>query len=254
MKIAYSSNIRKGTFETNSSSAHTVILVNTDEKIDAKKLVEEYLEEKSKLSDENGRKYFPIPVDITGERYSFGQSFAIYTDWEEKLAYLIAASAASKVNKKLILKMIREIVNVDIAGFITYIDEWSAENIYKQFNSNINKLYKLPEYSEYEFCGSIDHQSNDTIDACIDAMRKFEKYSNMSEEELYYEIVFSQNIAIVEDSDSSDGLHAVLLSNIISSDTITHVLVNDYGDGYENVKGVFRSTEDYLTKSSEEDY
>ena len=128
--------IRKHLFETNSSSSHSIVLMNEDKPID-KKI-------NTWRTKDNGIIDFWYSPDLEFERAPFD----LLTDWYGRLRYAIAyyGSSQEKINE------IKEICRKRIEGF-------------KDFK------FREDEYEKGEYHGDIDHQSWGLLDA---ALNRFE--------------------------------------------------------------------------------
>jgi len=235
-------NIRLSSFETNSSSMHTVVLINDNEYHDAKKVIRKYVS-KNDLLKNNIRQsdgvYIPVPKDTFGDSYSFGRGFAIYTDWIEKFAYVLASSDLEMI--KSIINMLNMYSNEKILGFVSHLTQFEYEDVeisYKHFGKETS-LKPVRGFNPY-FCayGTVDHQSTGTLQECIAAMKKTDTYKNMNIEELLYEIIFSKRIGIVEDSDEEYRLDEYISSGLLNANSIQYIMCDGkfkaYDDYYDN--------------------
>ena len=120
--------IRRGVFETNSSSSHSIVMMKRDNP--TKTIGDSNMVDGDWMVDKNGVMKFWYEPDL-----EFGRSpFELLTSWERRLAYAIA-SYANDENK---INEIEEICKKRIAGFVEF---------------------KFPE-SRYGYNhGYIDHQS-----------------------------------------------------------------------------------------------
>lgn len=226
-------NIRNSTFETNSSSMHTVILTNDTDYWDPVKEISSYfdsLPENIKKALLGGdRKYFPIPKDQLGEDYEFGRGFSIFNDWREKIAYCLSLLTNNDISDflKVLNYKLPEDIRVD--GIAVGLSEYYSDVI-KNIGNGFIFNTSLETLSEE--CGAyVDHQSITNIDNLMKGMKKLKRYKHMTDGELIYEIIFSKRIAIVEDSDETNTLERYILSHVIDPERIDYILQEKYING-----------------------
>lgn len=222
-------NIRNATFETNSSSAHTVILIDNGEYIDAHTAVMDYLSENEDrvVYDADGLPYIPVPL-LNGSVYEFGRGFSINLEWYEKLAYVLASLGSKEIS--ILFEMFNNI-GIKIAGISTSLDPWYLRHILPSDRDHM-KVRPFDDSILYGLYGTIDHQSMDTLESCLESMKNFPDYANKTKAELLYEIIFSRRFAIIEDSDETNTLEEYIISNILDVNGVTHIL------GYNRDEGV----------------
>lgn len=244
--------IRLNTFETNSSSMHTVIIIKQSDYTDVNLALNEYIEsipEGARTYSSDGGIYLPVPKDEYGDSYDFGRGFGIFTDWKEKFAYVLASIQGDNNKMNSLVNMLRNKSNINIAGICIILSEYSNEQLFEseKYSSTVVPAHKDILWGEY---GSVDHQSLDNLNNCLDAMNKSPEYANMSIEEKLYEIIFSNRIAIVEDSDETDSLREYIAANILDCSKIERVLTHSYVNGYNKpAVGNFESVESYIERS-----
>ena len=223
--------IRKGTFETNSSSAHTFVFVNDEnkevytDKIDEKEL-EDYASQNTRVSAD-GKKYLKLS---TGDNYS--SSFEILTKWSEKASYVIASYKNDKECFKnnvipAILSKFPGFSGIVISFYSDYLDGLFDKEILKKgllYNSLDNP------YDSPIMFGEVDHQSYDNTSNMVKALSKLDKYKSYSTTELIAEIIWNPKIIIVTDSDSCDTIEDLYQAGVIDSDLVISVR---YTNGYD---------------------
>lgn len=191
--------IRKSTFETNSSSMHTIVLTKNTTHI-----TKEDFEE---LLDKDG--FFH--VENSYDR-SFGREFRILDTLEEKLYYLLAFYGVTSLNK--LVNAIKQFSSA-FKGFKVYTtDESLFDNI--NDNSSATPYLRLDYYDiQRDITGDIDHQSNSMIDNAIEAIRDSDDINipDRSDEGIICEILFNTKFSIVIDSDESETFSTLLNSD-----------------------------------------
>ena len=127
-------NIRKGVFETNSSSSHSIVLMNDDKPAD-KKIDADW------RVNEDGVMDFWFEDDL-----NFGRTpFDLLTDWYGRLRYAIASNGYRPEK----LDELREVCRKRIKNF-------------KDFK------FKEDRWEHGEYHGYVDHQSLGLLDAALD--------------------------------------------------------------------------------------
>lgn len=240
--------IRLNTFETNSSSMHTVIIIKKSDYTDINLALNEYIKsipEDAKTYSSDGGIYLPVPRDEYGDPYNFGRGFGIFTSWKEKFAYVLASlqGDADKINS--LVNMLRNKSNINIAGICIILSNYGSDELFEseRHPSMLVPVHRYILWGEY---GDIDHQSLDNLSNCLEAMSN----ANMSVEEKLYEIIFSNKIAIVEDSDETDTLTEYIAANILDCSKIEKVLMHSYVNGYDKpAVATFESIESYINRS-----
>lgn len=217
--------IRRGTFETNSSSAHTLIL----KKIETK-LSEDYIKD---ILDESGNL-------ILDSECNFGRGFNILDTPILKLQYIIAWLGYDYVEE------INDLFSAIKTRFPI------IKNIYINFDSNPDT--SKGDIDEIDYCysdlfGSIDHQSLNMIDEYLKAIKKFPEFSNMSNTEILINTIFNEEIGIVIDSDETNTFEECILSGIISSTSIKYILKEEYDLEKQEFYSEFLNINDYLKES-----
>lgn len=244
--------MRGAMFETNSSSMHTFILTNfSDYTTDAE--IKKYLSEFSKEElcvDDNGNFYLPLTEDYTRKSTTYedtyGQEFAIYDSWIDKLRYCAASLNVGSVHS-LISAIQKRLPKCK--GLIASFESLSYDMDEEESLSPSTPYY--PEYMDNPF-GNVDHQSLDNVLTAINSMSNVEKYKDMDFVEKMYEIIFSNKIVIITDSDCSSTLSHYIAENIIDSSKIEMVLsYADDDSDEEKYTYKFISTEEYLKQYDE---
>lgn len=237
--------VRLNSFETNSSSMHTVILVDNEGYTDPTTAINEYLDSMNseRVYDENGAVYLPIPRDDYGDPYDFGRGFSININWKEKFAYIIAILGAYEISKTGLLQLISKRSGISIAGLCINLSKYAVNNVFR--TEGTLTLKAVDSDVLYGETGSVDHQSMDNISNCLAAMAACDKYKDMTDAEKLYEIIFSNEFAIVEDSDETDSLREYITSNILDCAKIKYILHESYDSNYINKKCMFKPLEEW---------
>lgn len=223
--------LRDGTFETNSSSEHTVVLrddcsfVKSNEFVNtiktANDLAEAFLSA-GIIKEIKGHIYFPIP-SFSDQYFEFGHGFEMLTTWTDKFFYLLASFRNFEDLSTLVDLLKEKIPQID--GIITQLDETAFGNDEPRFNDY--PYLHTYDCIDYSF-GSIDHQSHDNIHNLINALKEDEKYQKMTKKEIFEEIIFCNKFIIVVDSDSSETFYDLLDEQYFVESGFTHVLTNNY--------------------------
>lgn len=230
--------IRYGTFETNSSSAHTFVLRSnenyvTDEEIE--------LYKRDVMEDHAYGNYLPIARSFNGDM-DFGRGFEILAEWHEKLAYLFAAFQGDE-NSKIVVDVVKKRLGVD--GVLIYDNDTSDDE------DDINLPLYENQWEEMDCFGSIDHESYDCYSHAIEAIRKHEHYKDMSIEEIVYEMIFCNKFVIVTDSDESWTFEKLAAQSFFKDAGFTHILHEEFvyrDDGNYHYISTFKTFEDYMKK------
>ena len=98
--------IRYGTFETNSSSAHTFVLRSNEDYV-----TDEEIELYRSDASEKYKNYLTIERSFSHDM-DFGRGFEILAEWHEKLAYLLAAFKNDD-NAKVVVDVVKKRIGVD---------------------------------------------------------------------------------------------------------------------------------------------
>lgn len=196
---------RLHTFETNSSSAHTMIIMN-QEKITTDEEINLYISTiHKKLKSKDGSFYFPISVGN-----GFDSTFEILYKWYEKVNYLVA-SLQSEYEEDIINALKTRIPN--LKGFALTVcdkDGFIEEHIEKYTDSLC--VYD-PKYNDDDLFGTVDHQSNDMAENILTCLKEQEQYKGKSNVDILAEIIFSNNFIIVTDSDGDPTFDRLFVNN-----------------------------------------
>ena len=153
--------VRRGVFETNSSSSHSIVLMKNDKP--CKTIGDSGMIDADYLVDHDGVMDFWYERDL-----EFGRSpFELLTDWEGRLRYAIASFGGEEEK----IKELEEICRRRIAGFIKF-------------------KFKEDRWEKGDYHGYIDHQSMGLLQA---ALKKY----NVSLEEF----IFNDKFIVVIDGD-----------------------------------------------------
>lgn len=200
--------IRKGTFETNSSSAHTLVIKNsipentlmTPDEV-SKELSERYrlpvYPEKRKRDYQLGDKFY-LEVQSGYEGGEFGREFLVLSEWYRKLDYYLAENAKSKdLDKKLdeLVKIVKKYLP-DCVGLI--VDDVSRDS--GMFLS-----------TGASYFGNVDHQS-------VGTLTSFMRITGIDVEEL----IFNKRYVIIVDSDECYIFDSIKNSGLMDNNITTY--------------------------------
>jgi len=221
--------LRKSTFETNSSSAHTLVITNINENSDdAKKILEDINANgsfKIKSLDEDFR--IPINTDIY-----FSTSFEIITNWYEKLIYIINSIRQDYNDFDILLEVIKKRYP-HCKGFCVDLSNFDEhESLFD------NKVFSYGVLDNM-FSG-IDHQSVDLIDHGFNAFMKIKDINDKSKANYFDKIIFDKNFIIVTDDDGDDTLETLLYGGFFKAEKIKYILTDIFSE-----KAKFVSCDDY---------
>lgn len=215
----------RATYETNSSSAHTMALTNksdcvTDQDINS------YLE--SVGTDPSKHFRIKVPVDDDGGEYDFGREFRILDTWYEKFAYCLASYRYSADGIKDVMRAImRRIPNCD--GLIV--------DVYPEGSDDPNAPFADAGLGRYGSCdlGEVDHQSMDNMDNLETAYRSMID-GNATREAIIYETIFSNKIIIIVDGDEMMQFADLARSGFLNDSGIEYVLTDECISTKEQMK------------------
>ena len=229
--------IRRSAFETNSSSAHTVVLTSQNEWVsqeDIRQDIDDLLIKRNDLKKrfdlafrrEDGSIYLPlgyyISVDENGipsmAPCTFGHEFSVLTNWYEKLGYIVA-SFKYDLEKVIAIKDVVHDYYPEITGFAFV----TSEQV-NALSPNAKVFTELSDYEVYSSFGEVDHQSNDNIEQAINAIRDFDKYKDKSFEDIIREMIFCNKFAIITDSDSCDTFEDIDTSSVCQALGVDRIL------------------------------
>ena len=183
----YMIQIRKGVFETNSSSSHSIVMMKENKP--TKTELEGNMVDGEWHVDDNGVMNFWYEPDL-----EFGRSpFDLLTDWYGRLRYCIASYSSD--NDKI--EELEEICRRRIAGFTSFkfrIDQWDNE---------LNRGY-------------VDHQSSGLLSA---ALNKF----NVSLEEF----IFDDRFVVVIDGDEYCVFDTLIGTDMFNKENIQDIISAD---------------------------
>ena len=243
--------MRQAIFETNSSSMHTFAISNASDYTKDRE-INQYLRQFSDeelLKEEDGSFYLPLNSDYknysTEYENSFEKDFQILDKWIDKLRYCAAYYGINEI--ETLINVIQKRLPL-CKGLIASYDYISF-----QINDEDSLNLDAPFYPQYleDYFGTIDHQSFSNITEALCAMNDMPEYSNMNEEEKIYEIIFSNKILIVIDSDETCTLDNYIRENIIDSTKFEKILSCSYKDDENIFIYKFTSVEDYLKRNDD---
>lgn len=194
--------IRRSTFETNSSSMHSLVLLSNDDMATDEEVRKDFVERMVKV---DGRLYLKI------EPKSFNSGPEIVLDPYQKCLYLLAGTGN---DVKKILK-IRDAIGLRLADIdLKLADDFAGfifpENDYYSFSKDRGELMKgllEASYSPNSFeAGDIDHQSASLPREAIASI-------NVNPVISIRDIIFSKRYVFTVQSDGDDNF---VLSNIKS--------------------------------------
>lgn len=187
--------IRRNTFETNSSSMHSLVLKSSNSDTPNEDVERHFIK---RLIDVNGKLYLPV------EGESFEHGFSIVSDPYEKFLYLIAGCRKIRDIRVVrdALKLRFEKIDKKVANAFTGFifkneDNYGYSNKKtKRTNNDLNPV-TAQEYEVFFQTGDIDHQS---ASLPADAIHSVNTDSVKSAEE----IIFSSKFFFVIESDGDD--------------------------------------------------
>lgn len=189
-------NIRKATFETNSSSMHSLVVMK---------------ENKNKNEDEElkwdfNEKTNTISIGYSIESYSFGRyPFNMLLSWIDKARYLIASYDFNEV-EKIVDEIIKHFIN---AGYPA---------------DKCQLLYNDFEVYNNQKSGPVQVFSYDTIgyNECSNMIHDFFKNNNIS----YEEFIFNPKYGVVVDGDEYCIFKSMLAVGLIDRDNIETLITS----------------------------
>lgn len=219
-------NFRKGTFETNSSSAHSIIISKNHEFVDPNEVKKELLK--------GGMLYI--------ESTCFDENFELLTNWKEKLAY-VAADIKDDENKLYELVKMLESYCPSVKGICS--DFPYNDSIYDNDNMDI-PVYDGSDNIIGSIFGVVNHQSRHYLTESIDqCLLKQPEYNN-DIKSVFKDIVFSNRFIIVIDSDSCNTILDVLKEGLLDEMKVDKILKVSYDFNTNKNTTEFLDYRDYL--------
>lgn len=176
--------IRKGVFETNSSSSHSIVL--TKENHQSETIADSNMIDGGWRVNKDGIMDFWCEEDL-----EFGRSpFELLTDWYGRLRYAIASYG----NDKERLKDIEEICQRHIAGFVCF-------------------KFKKDRWDNQEYHGYVDHQSTGLLQAAL-------KKHNTSLEDF----IFNDKYIVVIDGDEYCVFDTLIKTDLFNNNAVEDII------------------------------
>lgn len=176
--------VRKGVFETNSSSSHSIVITKADKPV-ASKLEGNMIDAGWKVNEE-GVMDFWYEHDL-----EFGRSpFDLLTDWYGRLRYCVAyyGNNPNKLNE------LENICIRRIAGFVRF-------------------KFTKDHWEDSDYHGYVDHQSMGLLDHTL------EKYDISLEE-----FIFNDRYIVVIDGDEYCVFNTLIDSDMFNPDSVSHIV------------------------------
>lgn len=234
--------IRLNTFETNSSSAHTMVILDKadiagDDEIN--EVVENKCKRNRECKNKDGTFYFPID---SGNCY--GTGFEILEDWEDKLDYLVA-SLKSDYEEDIIKALQTRIPKCIGLCFQVYDKEEFLENHFEEYG-NITAYNS--QWNDGELYGTVDHQSTDMGENIVTYLIKQPEYKNKEISDVIADIIFSNKFIIITDSDGDSTFDTLMNMNFFEDSLKKGKIYREiyhYNKGNSFTSCEFVSLEDY---------
>lgn len=249
--------IRKGCFETNSSSEHSLIVDSSREYVsewEIKEFIESYAVREALFRNDDGTFYLPKLSEL-GIENDFDSTFCIYEKWYERLSYLVSFYSSNCEAMALISKVVSEIIP-NCKGFCFLTEnvntDWGWWSDIEPTEINGTKFFPIDSI----FCslGTIDHQSTNFVDQVfMGSMRKLEKYKDYSDEALIKEFITNNRFVILTDGDGGEIVERLeeLIPSKLSKDTyIAHNVIRENGE-YDWYNFVFKKVDSFLKEQRE---
>lgn len=180
--------IRKGVFETNSSSSHSIVMMKEGKPL--KTVADSNMVDADWHVNKDGVMDFWLEDDL-----EFGRSpFDMLTDWYGRLRYCIATYGDQKDK----LREIEEICQRRISGFVKF-------------------KFKEDRWENGYYHGYIDHQSLGLLDAAL------EKYNIGLEE-----FIFDNKYIVVVDGDEYCLFNTLMDTALFNKEAVDKIVSADY--------------------------
>lgn len=235
--------VRLNTFETNSSSAHTMVILD-EPNIVGDDEINEVIENKCKnnkdCKNKDGTFYFPIDSDNC-----YGTGFEILDDWEDKLEYLVA-SLKSDYEEDIVKALQTRIPKCIGLCFQEYNRK---EFLEEHFEEHGNIVVYNSQWNDGELYGTVDHQSTDMGENIVTYLIKHPEYKNKGISAVIADIIFSNKFVIVTDGDCGSTFDTLMKMNFFK-DSLKKGKI--YRENYHYNKGKpftsceFVNLEDYV--------
>lgn len=237
--------VRFGTFETNSSSAHTFVLKSENTyTTDAE--IQEYFDYIETNAPEIPKGYLAVQNYFGDAEY--GRGFAFIYEWENKMSYVLATYKYETDNLKKIINIIKERTGAKGIAIPAYYNSWDDEDD----NTDV------PLYTDSDYCfdgfGDVDHQSGDNVSNAIKAIKSFPEFADKTFEELIFEIIFNNKFVIIVDSDESYHFDSLVEAGMIDCNEFSHVLQYSYDAGTKQGGYEFEVFSDYEDNLRKDEY
>lgn len=242
--------IRFNTFETNSSSAHTLILRDNNAWVsDAD--IEEHI-----AAAKDACKTIPdnyIPTDSFFGSDDYGRGYSMLLEWHEKFSYLVASFKYEREEFNAIIEALK--MRIPNTKGIVVLDQYTDYE--EEEEENTRTPFYSDSYDDFACMGSIDHQSYDTGKEALIAIRKDPMYANMSLAEIFYNMIFCNKFVIITDSDETDTFMNLYEKGFFKSTDFKYVLYDNWKWDKETNESttdpIFMNFEDYMHRHDGED-
>lgn len=194
--------VRLNTFETNSSSAHTMVILDEPDIVGDDE-INEIINSCCK-KNKDGTFYFPIESSNC-----YGTGFEILENWEEKLEYLVA-SLKSDYEEDIVKALQTRIPRCTGLCFQVYNREEFLED---HFEKHGNITVYDSQWNDSELYGTIDHQSTDMGENIVTYLVKQPEYKNKEISDVIADIIFSNKFVIITDSDCNSTFDTLMKMN-----------------------------------------
>lgn len=230
--------IRFGTFETNSSSAHTFVL-RSDTNYTTDIQIQEYIDSVKENYPEIPDGY--IPTSSYSGDGDYGRGFAMLYEWHEKMSYILASCKYEPQKRNMIIDIIKKRTGCKGVA-IPFYPPWDR---YDDEPEPSVPCYDLDDYA-FDGFGSVDHQSYDNVDNALSAIRKSDEYKTKTDEEIFFDMIFNNKFIIVVDSDESYHFDSMIENGMVETNLFTHIL--EYHSSAKDGKYSFDDFEEYSDK------
>lgn len=282
--------IRLSTFETNSSSLHTLIIsedndfVSEDELDACRKELELILSEEG--IDTNKKFYIPMTSNIfrlTNFSGSWDREFSMFTDWKDKLIYILSEEFDYFIGSgmddyaiaddheywyssviKAVQKVFPNFLGLE-ANFDMILDD-TMEEVDKDLNIVGKKISELNQLEKIEFpingflyrtefdCGTTEsvHRTG-RRGILATRFKKLKKYKKLSIEDFLKEVIFNKAFIIMKDDDSLTTFEPLVHLGYLNLSKIKYFLNDEYDSKKKKCNYKFVNIKNYFDKDKERD-